>query len=766
MQTCVPFDLDPKGVTDSRVLPAGADSVLTEATCAAAGDDRLVPMCSGRVAITGPRVVLLAQEGTSLADINLTPIQKLGIDVSAACFGPVPDFLSADVRQLRAVNPLQPVSARRLGAATKSAIVARRVGVRARSLWTIKSDRWAREALRKSDVVISADGASDQVLELVPDLLSHSTIVRSDDQRAIWSALSSLSDVLSLLDAQRPGRIVGARVNQRPLDTDVLEGIEATMAIPAQCELVPGALLPVDRVARTSRWLGSALGPEHAAHLLLRVMGQFNWESAPGEGYSGLAAQRAVAYLTSAADESQWPHAENLDKAVRTALEGADAAFEAGLRDLARGRLADAMALMFHRERHAETLHSPLVTDPKAFLRGLHASRTFRAIARGGGKRQSSASPRSEDQDRPRVLVLGGAYGDFHDPVVDALSDVATVTVRRPWQLNRFYARTTLDQQAIDVLGVLRGLGPSAETDGWAVRKLTRELRRRLLPHLRQSEVVFADWADRLTVIASHLVPEGCRLVVRIHSLDALDPWFHLVNWAAVDQVVVVSEPVRRLVSEMLEVADALVPVTTLANIAGLHEMNQPKEPGARTTLGMVGWGRKVKDPLWALDLLAREPSWRLVLIGRIDRGLSASTKAYHTEILRRLRDPAISDRVSVVGATDDVAGHLRQIGVILSTSRRESWHLGLVEGAASGAVPVVRNWPLFAPLGGAYSLFPADWVVESIEQAEARIREVTDPSRWEDERRRAQQEALALFDPDQTRQDYRRVVLGPLMPG
>lgn len=91
---------------------------------------------------------------------------------------------------------------------------------------------------------------------------------------------------------------------------------------------------------------------------------------------------------------------------------------------------------------------------------------------------------------------------------------------------------------------------------------------------------------------------------------------------------------------------------------------------------------------------------------------------------------------------------------------------MGLVEGAASGAVPVVRNWPIFAPVGGARSLFPHEWVVETLDEAEARIREVTaDADSWDEARLRAQREALDAFDPGPVAQRYREVVLGPRLP-
>jgi hypothetical protein len=49
---------------------------------------------------------------------------------------------------------------------------------------------------------------------------------------------------------------------------------------------------------------------------------------------------------------------------------------------------------------------------------------------------------------------------------------------------------------------------------------------------------------------------------------------------------------------------------------------------------------------------------------------------------------------------------------------------MGLVEAVASGALPVVRDWPFFP--GAARELFPADWVVDTPGQAAERILALT----------------------------------------
>jgi hypothetical protein len=101
---------------------------------------------------------------------------------------------------------------------------------------------------------------------------------------------------------------------------------------------------------------------------------------------------------------------------------------------------------------------------------------------------------------------------------------------------------------------------------------------------------------------------------------------------------------------------------------------------------------------------------------------------------------------------------------VIVSSSVRESFHCGLVEGAASGAVPVVRDWPFFAGRPhGARTVFPADWVVATPEEAADRIRALTATEDvWLAAGAAAAEYAMATWDWSVTQTGYDRLLLPP----
>ncbi|MBK3587055.1 glycosyltransferase, partial [Streptomyces sp. MBT57] len=115
----------------------------------------------------------------------------------------------------------------------------------------------------------------------------------------------------------------------------------------------------------------------------------------------------------------------------------------------------------------------------------------------------------------------------------------------------------------------------------------------------------------------------------------------------------------------------------------------------------------------------------------------------------RELKPLVASGAVVRLGPTDDVPAALTDIGVIISSSVREGCHVGLMEGAASAAVPVVRDWPFYAGKpNSARTLYPEGWVVDSPEEAAKRILEVTaTESAWHEASTAASEYAIGTWD-------------------
>ncbi len=585
--------------------------------------------------------------------------------------------------------------------------------------------------LAEVDLVLSTDPATDAALRSAAEVLRGRPWLTSGETASLLDTYRR-TDAWLLARAGVDGADPGAALD---IDTPAPAGLEHLLA---------------DAVRHAAR-RDAAL-----ARSVLEAATAIDWADARRLG-SGLEAQSLALRLRTTEDPSSVPDAE-VDDVVRRTLEVADTELDRGRAYRALALTADALGLAFHRERHSETLRSPLIDDPAAFLAPVRASATMRSLS------DRPARPGRVLEDIAPVLVLTSPYASFHGEVVAALEagglDVDVVALHERYPL---FARSVVDTEFLHALAHLTRWDPRT---GLGSREDLRGTERRLLAAtsrlLSGRQAVFCDWLDRSTVWASHVCPPEVRLVVRIHAIDALSPWLPLMRWAAVAEVVVVSEAMRSLVRDELAALGVERPVRVVPSFGDVSGLRRTKTDDARTRLGMIGWGRRVKDPLWALDVLAQDDSWSLSLIGPPPgEGSSVSERAYYAELARRLADPALRDRVEVLGWTDDVPGALQRVGVILSTSRREGCHRGLIEGALSGAVAVVRDWPLLRGRDGPGGLVPSQWVVGDVEEAAARIREVTDPTRWAQESAATADTAARAFDNEASGAAYLDAVLG-----
>lgn len=467
------------------------------------------------------------------------------------------------------------------------------------------------------------------------------------------------------------------------------------------------------------------------------------------------ALRRGLSVLVETSVTGQEP--SGLRPAVAEVVAAADMALAAEDVDRASAAATLALQLLFHRELHADGTSSPLVEEPDDFLADWRGSRVGQLLGgptprRPALRRSAVPSAHPHETGRPRVVVAPGSYAQFARPVIEALEERADVVV------------VELAAQAR-----LRGLGTRPELVDARLRQALGEEGvpdYELLEELEAADALFVDWADRGALAAVMSAPEGLRVVLRIHSMDAFSPWIHLIDWSRVDDLVFVSDHLRDMVVRLLGDRLATTRIHVVANVLDPSRLPTHKTEGHLRRLLMVGWAQRVKDPLWALEVLARlrqdDPTWRLTLVGAdFPTSTIASQTAYARDFWDRMAQDDVRGAVDFVGFTRELAPHLAAAGFVLSTSRRESFGLGLVEGAASGAVPVVRNWPIFASLDGARGLFPQDWVVDTVEDAARRIREHAEEPEWSGASQAARDTVEERFASTHTRTRFQEIVLG-----
>lgn len=407
----------------------------------------------------------------------------------------------------------------------------------------------------------------------------------------------------------------------------------------------------------------------------------------------------------------------HLTQAYAAELACADQHHKAGRRSAAAASAARALILAFHRVAHLDGLTSPLAADPASYTAPLRRSRVLRALRAPRGRETPAAAPPA---DRPvRLLFVHSGNDNFLPVILKRYRDHADADVR---VLNTAQDASTAP--------IAKGMGRMIAGGLGARNAYVEQTEQALRPHLDWADVVFVEWCTAAAAFLTLVDPGTTRVVLRLHSFEAFSYWPHLVDFSRVDDLVFVSEHVRDLVMASLPpLRDPGAPaVHVLDNAVELTRFALPKKPDARFTLGLVGAGQVAKDPRWALQVLRilrqTDKRYRLHLIGgALNPSASPALQRYQKAFAAELEPLIAAGAVREFGHTDDVPAALTDVGTVLSTSVREGWPLSVMEGAASGAVPVVRDWPFFAGSPhGARSLFPPAWVVSTPAEAAQRI--------------------------------------------
>ena len=153
-----------------------------------------------------------------------------------------------------------------------------------------------------------------------------------------------------------------------------------------------------------------------------------------------------------------------------------------------------------------------------------------------------------------------------------------------------------------------------------------------------------------------------------------------------------------------------------IPNMVDTADFLRPKESGAEFRLGMAGMVPWFKRPDRALAILAalldRDDRYSLHIRSRHPweydwfwNGRVGEQDAYRQFYSRLREDPRLRSRVAFEEYGPDMASWFRRIGICLSPSHRETFHVAPLEGAASGAVPVFLERP------GAAEIFDSRWV-------------------------------------------------------
>lgn len=259
-------------------------------------------------------------------------------------------------------------------------------------------------------------------------------------------------------------------------------------------------------------------------------------------------------------------------------------------------------------------------------------------------------------------------------------------------------------------------------------------------------DLVFCEWWTHPATFFSRFLDGSKSLVVRCHSFEAfyMEPFY--TNLRGVDGVIFIADHIRKIFNEVFD--GAIPPEFDTAVIENLRDYSQltvhQRTEAERFTLGMTQYASANKDPLLAIEVLEKlrlsDRRWRIRFVGDPwPDDLSNKETDYANAFNARIAE--LGDAVIVDERTNDINAWLHGVGFVLSTSHREGSHESLLEGMLTGAIPVLRRWPMVQQFGAPECVFAGVDTFDHVEEAVEYI--ATANEDYQERSRRVHQSAL-----------------------
>lgn len=301
---------------------------------------------------------------------------------------------------------------------------------------------------------------------------------------------------------------------------------------------------------------------------------------------------------------------------------------------------------------------------------------------------------------------------------------------------------------AAGIISELQALGHRVTIDKWLDHNKHDEGESRRL--LADADVIFCEWTLGNAVWYSRNKSQHQRLVTRLHLQEIFRPFVKDLEFQHVDNVIFVGQHILDIAVRDHDVPRGISRV--IPNAVDVGRLHQGKSPDARFNLGFVGIvpARKRLDKALSVlqTLRAHDDRYRLFVKGKRPEDFSwmanrPEEMSYYEELYRLIEsDPLLAGAVTFDDHGDDMADWYRKIGIVLSVSDFESFHLTLPDGAASGAVPVSIAWP------GADQIYPTSWLhADEKAIAEYLLEFAADEQSWRRTGEMAQAYVGAQFD-------------------
>jgi len=219
-------------------------------------------------------------------------------------------------------------------------------------------------------------------------------------------------------------------------------------------------------------------------------------------------------------------------------------------------------------------------------------------------------------------------------------------------------------------------------------------------------DVLWYEWANDVAVYGTRLSkikPDDQKIIVRLHSYEALSGMARNLHWKSVDACIFVAAHVAELIKRQILAFDEITKFYIIHNGIDLnkYEFIEKKKGNKIAFLGNIS---NKKGPMLLLhifnELIKKQDDPYILHIGG-----EMQEQRYNLYMGHILREMGIDERVKFYGQVKDVKEFFKDKHYIISTSPWEGCPVSLLEAMACGLKPLIHNSP------GAKDMFPEEWI-------------------------------------------------------
>lgn len=211
-----------------------------------------------------------------------------------------------------------------------------------------------------------------------------------------------------------------------------------------------------------------------------------------------------------------------------------------------------------------------------------------------------------------------------------------------------------------------------------------------------EADVIWLEWAREHTMAITQQFPawlRGKRVIVRLHSYEALYDLHKQVDWSVVTDIIGVAKHVLHRVMPHIHSQNPKIAVHHIPNGVDVEKFTIPEGKQQNRRIAHLGNINNKKGPdKWPdiIHTLLKHTGEDI----HFHFGGKFQDSRYEVYLPHIVRQMGVEDRVHFDGAITDVPGWFADKSYVLCASPWESQNMAVMEGMACGLKPLVHNFP------------------------------------------------------------------------